>query len=443
MQSPKQLKKHKYGFETEFFIIENDGRLSDRADELIVAIKKKAPKIAVEKEYTYHMIEIASNPHVNYADSIKEWLEMVSRIIDIADKLGLKLYPYGTYPGFYEPKTRTGEIYKVLEDLKSPEQARYCAGHVSGFHLHYCLPYGTFDKKEGQLKKPYASKNKDLLISIHNSIVAADPAFTTFMSSSPFVDLENHVMDTRNMLYRDMVYRGPKKKIVGQYHGKRMFGALPSYAFGISELTTRVELMQKEFLEHAKEKFPQFREKVRDRHAYALFWGPIRITRYGTIEYRGMDMNLPSYFISTGNLMKMMFERIMNEKLMVLPSDTGVLEPFTIEGNILHVPPYAHVAGVLQKKSAVDGTDCHEIRDYIQRIASFALDGKNPKKIKELSRVSEILETGKTRSDIILKDAVNAGWTRGTKLKEEIAQNLALSAADMLEKEVENLLNTK
>jgi len=240
-----------------------------------------------------------------------------------------------------------------------------------------------------------------------------------------------------------MIYHTRDITIKGLYSQLPQYGSLPNYIFSISELATRVELQQKRFMEFAKKKYPDIVDELRERHMHEFYWGPIRISKYGTIEYRGLDMNSPSFIMAAALLLKKTFERVKKDNLRVLPSDIGMRDPFLIEGNVLHVPPYSYVAGVLQKKAAINGTDSSTIRDYIKRLVNFAFKDKKELKKKRYARINQILITGKNRSDMILKDAVNMHWTRGTPLKDDIAKKLALASADELEREIRNVLEKK
>ncbi|MFH1306126.1 MAG: glutamate-cysteine ligase family protein [Candidatus Micrarchaeota archaeon] len=432
------LKRHKTAFETELFVVDEEGKISNRADEIIKKTKTLQLDFPIQEEYCHHLIEITSEPKREMLHTANGWVQTLQTVIEESKKLGLMLYAQGTYPAKFIPKTRN-RYYKMKEEIIGREKMLNGDGKVAGFHFHYCLPHRTFDKKEEELKQLFHSENKEILLSIHNALIAADPAFMNFMASSPFYEGEHLAMDTKNLFYRDKEIKVKGKVIKGMYSEKKMFGKLPEYALSISELILRIEKRYEAFRNEVKEKCPQYMDVINSMHPMKMYWGPLRISRYGTFEYRGLDMNLPSYIIGSGLLIKYMIKRIRNEGLKVMPTDIGIKEPFKVEGETLHVPPFTYVDEVLQYKAILEGTDSHEVRNYMKSIIKFAMPGIPKRKDAGLMRIKEILETGKTRSDVILKRAVKLGWGRDSKLGEDIARKIVLTSADELEKEVEEI----
>jgi len=439
--SGQARKKHLVGFETEFLVLEEDGSVSTRADELMKKANACKLRYPLHKDYTHNMVEIASVANVRVRKGVHEWLATVEKVIGIAKKMGMRLYPYGTYTGAHIPTGREDRYYKMCEDVLGPEKYRNNTGKVVGFHFHYCLPYGTFNRSTKSLRRLFHSKYKDQLLNIYNMIIAIDPAVTNFMESSPFVDGLYMAKDSRLFLYRAMSTTKWGVTINGLYRDQPLFGKLPRYAFAISDLVMLSEQRHATWKEMIEANHPEYLDVMETKHPLQFNWGPLRINRVGTFEYRGTDMNVPSHIIGTSVLMRCLLQRVKEEELHVMPSDIGIREPFKIEGQNIYVPPYAYVNEILQYRSALNGMADDEVYRYTKRMAAVALSGVTDKKDPGLERIKHMLRKRRTMSDEILEQATSKGHDLSQRLDEELAREIALKGCERLEDEVRKMMS--
>lgn len=437
----RALKRHLTGFETEFMILDEEGRITYKADELLEKIKQEKIQYPACKEYAHNMIEISSEPKQKLHDAAHGWLQSIDKIIEVADREELRLYPLGTYPGKFSPAARTDEYYRMCEDVIGPKKYLESTGKVLGFHLHYCLPYGTFDRKSRMLRPLFRSKNNRVLLSIYNSIIAIDPAASALMASSPFLDGETYGKSSRILSYRAMSKKNHGKDIGGLYEDHKIFGGLPRYAMTGTDLILRIERQRQTFVNTVEEEYPHYLELAESLHPLRFYWGALRINRYGTFEYRGPDMNLPTYLLGTSLLIKYFLKRIRTDELLAIPSDVAMKQPFRVEGNILHLPPFNYVNEVLQPKSATDGLDDKQVWTYTKRFVEFASKYLPKRHDRTMKKIRSCIEERKTQSDAVIEFAIKNGWEEGTELDDEISMEIGVFASDMLKKEVRELVD--
>lgn len=440
LRQRKARKRHKIGFETEFLLLNDDGSVSAKADEIIKAGEKARLNYPIHKEYTHNTIEISSAANVKVTKIAKSWLETMAGIIKISKAKKVRIFPYGIYFGTHIPIPRTDRYYRMSEILTGSERDKYISGHVHGFHLHYCLPYGVFNKKTKNLKSLFRSKYKDQLFDLYNALIALDPGVSNFMESSPFLDGVHIAKDIRLILYRSLKIKKDGKTFKGLYYDHPIFGELPPYINSIFDLNLLIEKRYEMWKDMINEKHPKYMDIVKSRHPLQFCWGPIRINRVGTIEYRGMDINLPTVMLGTSLLIKYFLKRVKTEELTVVPSDIGIKDPFKIEGSLLYVPPYRYITDVLQVKSALNGFGDDQITKYTSHICKFALKLVPQTKDPSIKRIKKMLCDRKTVSDKILDKVQKSGYSINEKLDEYFARELALDAAEELEKEVDSLL---
>jgi len=104
------LKRHFLGIESEFFVLDNNGFVSNKSDKIIKEAKDKT----IKKEIAHNLIEINTNPYeiVAYeivAHTIDDMLEKTKKLQEITEKNDSRLFYYGTYPGKINPRIRKGK----------------------------------------------------------------------------------------------------------------------------------------------------------------------------------------------------------------------------------------------------------------------------------------------------------------------------------------------
>src|SRR3989338_3481511 len=201
-RKPKQyLKVPTVGMETEFFVIDNNGLMSNSADEIIREAKLANELVDVKEECAKNMIEFGCKPHFYLHRVFLDLISGIEHALEKAHSLGLMFYPYGTYPGKFEPIMRTTGLYGIKSEVFGAERFKI-AGRCAGFHFHKVLPWGVFDKQNMALKQLSESKIKRTVVDTHNLCIASDPVITTLMQSSPFYQGAHIGKDSRAIVYR-------------------------------------------------------------------------------------------------------------------------------------------------------------------------------------------------------------------------------------------------
>ncbi|MEK6916765.1 MAG: hypothetical protein AABW92_03395, partial [Nanoarchaeota archaeon] len=81
-----------FGIETEFFVIDKDGKISDRADEIINATLKKFEYSSITKECGKAMIEHITFPHMSAKASFDSFFKDFETLLYELEKKELGIY---------------------------------------------------------------------------------------------------------------------------------------------------------------------------------------------------------------------------------------------------------------------------------------------------------------------------------------------------------------
>ncbi len=431
----KSLKKLTIGLEAEFFILDERGKIVNKADLILKKLNKKTHILGSEivKEVGKSIIEVGSYPYESSIDTMQSLIKNIKTLIYIADEEGLRLCPLGTYPGKFIPKIRTDARYKTKEILIGKKRFSK-AGSACGFHLHSELPWGVFDKKKLRLKKLINSKNKESLVNAYNFLIAIDPAISTFMQSSPFYQGKYLGKDSRMIIYRgsqELEYPN------ALYYNYPQFGGLPSYKHTGTNIITLIDQKHKEWfklLEEAgikKINFPKYRSVL------DVGWNPIKVNAHGTLEQRGMDMNHILIILSVSVLLRKILSAIQDENFKVVTSDVAIKEPFKLENKIIYIPPDIYVKSELQKASAYEGLSNETLWYYCKRFLSLSkiIDKKPVNGL--FKNLEKMIEERKTVADQIIDRAKELGYKKLDKeLPAEIAAQIALEHSKRLFEEI-------
>lgn len=181
--------ERKTGLEQEFFLVDAEGRPSERADEFLRSCHEASgdDSSCYAPEFVKGMVEVSTPPVSTMADLAREYLEKLGAALDVARALGLRLYPLGTYPLPVEPAIREGELdYDIQVKTVGPERFVH-AGRCAGAHLHLELPPGTVDANTGLSPAASAAARSEAL-GMHNLATALDPALVALTRSCPFYE---------------------------------------------------------------------------------------------------------------------------------------------------------------------------------------------------------------------------------------------------------------
>lgn len=426
------LKKSKSGAEAEFFVLNNEGYVVNDAAKLIKLANKKYPELNLMREYGKSMVEVASYPSVNVLDISIDFLQKIKKLIRVADEHGYALLPFGTYPGKFNPEVTERRWYKEQEIILGKNES-INAALVCGFHYHYTLPKGVFNSSTRFLKSAVNSKIKQSLIDSYNLSIAMDPAITTFMQSSPFVQGRYLAKDSRVLIYRGGKKLGYMK---GEYSRHQSIGGLPPYKQTLNDLIFSLKKRQQKW------KHLMIRHKlnpswiIKKDNALVFTWNPIRINKIGTLEIRSADMNHPKYIIAMASLLKFVFRKLYRDFYRVLPSDIGLKEPFKMEGNLVHIPPHTYIRNFLQKESAYRGFASSDVFNYCKRFFNFAKRFLDVNYVDVVKPLQEMLKKKETVSDFIIKKFRRAGYSVDEQIPNNAAAEVALKSCMRL-KEVD------
>ena len=308
MGERRVLKKSSIGFEAEFFTINNSGYITNAADRILKLVKRKSESLAW-KECAHNMIEIGSYPKEGVQHTMENLIAEIETVIAITEKEDVHLCPLGAYPGRFNPEMRADKPYMIKSYIFGRQRFKI-AGRCIGFHCHYTLPRGIFDSQMRVLKILVNSKIKDSVVNSYNLLIAADPALTTLMQSSPFYQGRLFGKDARVIMYRGGEDFSNKN---GLYANYEEFGCLPPYkltALDIVDLiTTRYEKWK------AKIKSLGINIKLLPLYGSVLntTWAPVKVNPHGTLEQRGMDMNHPGHIMGVGTIINYLLKKLQEE----------------------------------------------------------------------------------------------------------------------------------
>jgi len=436
----RPLKRPKVGLEVEMFILDSEGYPRDDVSRLIKKCRVRDIKYAVRKDYQKDIVEVSAFPRRHVENAALGFLENLEAVIERAEKLGLTLYPCGTYPGMYEPERHKKAWYIMQEKAVGPLY-KYAVSRVAGFHLHYCLPRGVLNKENGELRAMLRSRIKQNFLNQFNLSIAMDPALTTFLQSSPYVDGRYIAKDSRMLLYRDMHYKkNGTIDVRGVYHRITPLGGLPPFMWTSNDLNYWLRRQHRHWHRLFDKAGLNADRIMKMKSPLDIARGPIKINKLGTFELRGMDMCKPKYLFGVTMLVKNALDRVEREGLRIRTADRATKTPFKIEGGKVFVPPYAAIAEDLQYKSAIKGFESPEILRYCKRFMQFALKDSPARNAPAMNALKHLVKRKKTVSDKILQKVRNKGYSLRETLPNSVCAEIAISLADNF---LKNLDETK
>ena len=361
------------GLEQEFFLVEESGMPSERADEFLDRCREEAGgRERFAPEFVKGLVEVNTPPVRTLAGLETEYANNLRLALRAARPSGLRLFPLGTYPLPLRPSVRGGLDYRVQVLTVGPERF-VDAGRCAGTHLHLELPDGTVDAGTGIAAGAIPSARGEVL-NLYNLATALDPALVALTRSSPYY-CEGRAtgLAARTVRYRGSAAFGWE----GVYRDLPEVGALLPYAKDAGHL--------------AKQQFERYRAWLAamdragvERRLFAEAggdilrpaWNPVRLNRRGTLELRGMDSNLPEVTLTAAALILGAADRVRRENLEVVPAEEA--EAFEVAGNELRVPAFGRVGGELFHAAATGGVEDPKVAAYADSILAFvaAEDGR-------------------------------------------------------------------
>ena len=179
------------GLEQEFFLVENSGRPSERADEFLEICREATGEessgpACFAPEFVLGLVEINTPPVDSLFDLEREYAQNLRLAMRTARSLGLRLYPLGTYPLPLEPAVRDGLDYRVQVGTVGLERFMD-AGRCAGTHLHLEVQSGTVDEGAG-ISATASAAAREEVSNIYNLATALDPALVALTRSCPYFE---------------------------------------------------------------------------------------------------------------------------------------------------------------------------------------------------------------------------------------------------------------
>ena len=430
-QEKTPLKKSKMGMEMEFFVLDDQGKMSSHGPKVIDALARRG--VPIIKEIGKNMVEFGCFPGVEAFNPSFNIVESLHKTLEYCEKNNLVIFPFATYPGSFTPQISKGVRYSLQEKVFGKELISISC-RIAGFHHHYTLPKSVFDHKKKMLRVLHKGKLSRSLIASYNFEIAADPVLTLLTQSSPFYEGMNLAKDSRVL-----AYRGGRKLgyMAGLYAKNQQLGGLPPYKQTVTDLLTSLQKRWQRFETEARKVAPHVNMNKLYPYKLDITWNPVKINKLGTLEQRGMDVNYPSITIAVAVLLKFCLRNIQRHFIEVIPADFGTDEAFKVENGILYVPPHTVVRDQLQPLSAYDGYANDVLLNYTKRFFSFA-QGCTPRRYAPIiAPLKEMLEEKKSMSDKIVAYAHLKGYIQENgAISNSDAADLSLHYAGKLSRDV-------
>jgi gamma-glutamyl:cysteine ligase YbdK (ATP-grasp superfamily) len=418
------LSDRRAGLEQEFFLVDNSGRPSKRADEFLELCREESGgRVCFAPEFVLGLVEVNTPPVYTLHDLEREYVQNLRIALRTARSLGLRLYPLGTYPLPLEPAVRDGLDYRVQVNTVGPERFED-AGRCAGTHLHLELRAGTIDEGAG-ISATASAAAREEVSNIYNLATALDPALVALTRSCPFFEGRKTGLAVRTVHYRGSAIFGWE----GVYKDLPQVGALLPYAEDAEHLI-RLQFDRYEAWLSAMDRAGVNRRHFAEAGGDLLrpAWNPVRLNRQGTLELRGMDSNYPEVTLATAAIILRAANRVRRDGLEVVPDD-GVLA-FEVVGDVLRVPGFGHLGGDLLHAAVTTGEVDETVSAYLDSILEFAG--------VEDERLADLFHHRRTTGHYPTTEAAIVEAYDGH-LSEDEGLRLVLEACDELETQVSQL----
>jgi len=200
------------GLEQEFFLVDEYGVLSNRADEFLAWCQEVAEATGRDPESyapecARSMVEINTPPVYSLEELSHEYLANLELALDAGRELGLRLYPLATYPLHVEPVMRDEPHYQIQARAVGRERFLH-AGRCAGMHLHLEVERGTVNSRVG-VSYGSGKAAREELLNLYNLATAFDAALIALTRSCPFYEGIADGTAARTALYRGDPYLAP------------------------------------------------------------------------------------------------------------------------------------------------------------------------------------------------------------------------------------------
>jgi carboxylate-amine ligase len=363
--------KRRIGLEQEFFLVDEAGVISDRADEFLQGCHLMAEAQGCNPgyfvpEFVKCMLEINTAPADTGTELAKEYLKNLKLAIAVGRQMGLRLYPLSSYPLHIMPVMRDKPNYHIQARTVGYERFLH-AGKCTGTHLHLEVPTGVIDPRVAVSYNSTATEREELL-NTYNLATALDSVLISLARACPFyegvaIGLASHTIR----------YRGSEKfGWEGVYTHLQPVGGLMPYADCIESLVEQQFTRYYAWLE-AMDKAGVERHLFLEAGGSLLksAWNPVRLNRLGTVEIRCIDSNYPSVILGVISLVYNAAHRVRSEQLTVKPAK-GIYT-FDLSSDRLWVPDFEYLNGDLLYAAATEGVKHPQVKAYVDSVLQFAI----------------------------------------------------------------------
>ncbi|HEX2097717.1 MAG TPA: glutamate-cysteine ligase family protein [Rubrobacteraceae bacterium] len=432
------LEDRRIGMEQEFFLVDADGVLADRADEFLTLYRKAARAAGwdphdLAPECARCMVEIDVPPAYSLAELSREYLNRLQLALSVGRELGLRLYPLATYPLDVGPVLRDESHYWIQARTVGPERFTH-AGRCAGAHLHLEVMQGTVDPRVGVSYDAPRAAHEELL-NLYNLATALDAAIVALTRSCPYYAGKANGLAMRTAHYRGDLYLAPH----GLYAWFEEVGGLRPYAGSVEELVELQFSRYHAWLEAIDRAGVERRllSEIGGGLLKGSSWNPVRINPLGTVELRGLDSNYPEKILAVGALVSAAAERVRRERLTVLPH--GDVRAFEVVGETLLVPGFDYLNRDLFRAAMTGGAENKEVASYLDSILGFARAGRGNAEEDGFETLKVAGRYQTTEAEILQSFAPPASGL----LSNERGLELVREACDELEKQVASLRHQK
>ncbi|PHM07302.1 glutamate-cysteine ligase family protein [Nostoc sp. 'Peltigera malacea cyanobiont' DB3992] len=424
--------KRRIGLEQEFFLVDEVGSLSDRADEFLKSCHFKAQAQGLNPnyfvaEFVKSMVEINTPPADTAKELARVYLKNLKLAISVAQQMGLRLYPLSSYPLPTMPVMRDRPNYHIQAQTVGISKFLH-AGKCTGTHLHLEVPPGVIDPRVA-VSYNSTSIEREELLNIYNLATACDSALISLTRACPFYEGQALGLAAHTIRYRGSETFGWE----GVYTNLQPVGGLMPYAESVEGLVEQQFARYYAWLQ-AMEK-AEIQPNLFKESGVSLLksaWNPVRLNKLGTVEIRCIDSNFPSVILIVITLLEKLADRVRHENLTVRPSK-GV-QIFELVGNHLYVPDFEYLSGELLLTSATEGIKNPKVRAYVDSILQFAsaVGGEGANFLAKLSRNLDRYQT--TEASILQEFTPTT-----TQLSLDTGLRLVRSSCDKLEAQVSSI----
>ena len=365
-----KLNNSRLGLEQEFFLVDPQGFLSHRADEVLercwnIAKERDRSTDCFAPEFVKSIVEINTVPVDSFTELTTEYLDLLKILLAVTKSLDLRIYPLSTYPLYATPVMRNKPNYHL--QVRTVGKGRFNnAAKCTGTHIHLDLPDDVVDPRIG-IAYSSTPEARTRVLNIYNLATAFDAAIIALSRACPFYD-----GTVAGKAMRTIHYRGSKKfSWEGVYTNLQTVGGLMPYAETVEELTRQLFNRYHTWLQ-AMDVAEVERQMFLDSGGELLTagWNPIRLNSIGTVELRGADSNYPQITLALVALVSEAANRVRREDLTVRPKP-GV-KIFELKGQELFVPEFDYLNDELLYAAVTEGIDNAAVKDYLDSILEFS-----------------------------------------------------------------------